>query len=192
MEEEKPGVAAAPPPPAEEEEEEEPQQPKPSLFPLFPASDASRSCSQPQLPSVPQWLSNSSFTADLALIGDSVSKLNPPYSLAHRNPKQTQNKKKSRKRNGSNQRLRLPMSFSNLPRNLTEPLGRKEAIRRRRRRRSGRGRSPEREERSTITTGRESPMFELGRVQSLPKIITSTRAAILITWLSGAFTSKHH
>lgn len=66
-------AAAAAPPPAEEEEEL--QQPKPSLFPLFPASDASRS--QPQRPSVPQWLSNSSFTADLALIGDAVSNLNP-------------------------------------------------------------------------------------------------------------------
>jgi hypothetical protein len=73
MEEEKPALTAAPP----LAEEKEPKQPKPSLFPLFPASGASRSQPQPQRPSVPQWLSNSSFTADISLISDAVSNLNP-------------------------------------------------------------------------------------------------------------------
>jgi hypothetical protein len=71
MEEEKPAPTEAPPP----AEEEEPKQQKPSLFPLFPASDASSS--QPQRPSVPQWLNNSSFTADLSLITDAVFNVNP-------------------------------------------------------------------------------------------------------------------
>uniref|UniRef100_A0A2N9IK59 Uncharacterized protein n=1 Tax=Fagus sylvatica TaxID=28930 RepID=A0A2N9IK59_FAGSY len=71
----------------EEEEEEEEAPPaaaveeeaaKPSLFPLFPASDASHShqittISIPTSTAPPQWLSNSSFTADLSIINDAVS-----------------------------------------------------------------------------------------------------------------------
>ena len=68
-----------------EEEEEAPpaaaveeEAAKPSLFPLFPASDASHShqittISIPTSTAPPQWLSNSSFTADLSIINDAVS-----------------------------------------------------------------------------------------------------------------------
>nr|XP_023927118.1 protein NRDE2 homolog isoform X2 [Quercus suber] len=53
----------------------ESEEPKPSLFPLFPASDASQSQSQQLVTPTPpcQWLSNSSFTADLSVINDAVS-----------------------------------------------------------------------------------------------------------------------
>lgn len=71
--EEKPAEAAA----AEEAEEE----PKASLFPLFPTLDASRSQQSSLTPaSVPQWLSNSSFTADLSIINDAVSNLTTTLS----------------------------------------------------------------------------------------------------------------
>lgn len=53
----------------------ESEEPKPSLFPLFPASDASQSQSHQLITPTPpsQWLSNSSFTADLSVINDAVS-----------------------------------------------------------------------------------------------------------------------
>ena len=57
------------------EEEKGLAEPKPSLFPLFPASDASQSHSHQLITPTPpsQWLSNSSFTADLSVINDAVS-----------------------------------------------------------------------------------------------------------------------
>ncbi|KAJ7975310.1 protein NRDE2-like isoform X1 [Quillaja saponaria] len=48
---------------------EEENEPKSSLFPLFSLPDAS----QETTPSVPQWLSNSSFNTDLSIINDSVA-----------------------------------------------------------------------------------------------------------------------
>ncbi|KAE8681526.1 UPF0614 [Hibiscus syriacus] len=50
------------------------QDPNPSLFPLFPAAAVPASTIATSS-SVPQWLSNPSFTADLSLINDPVSSL---------------------------------------------------------------------------------------------------------------------
>lgn len=44
-----------------------------SLFPLFPTPDAASASASTTVSSAPQWLSNSSFTADLSLINESVS-----------------------------------------------------------------------------------------------------------------------
>ncbi|KAK4567397.1 hypothetical protein RGQ29_003261 [Quercus rubra] len=61
----------------------ESEEPKASLFPLFPASDASQSHSHQLITPTPptQWLSNSSFTADLSVINDAVSIQPQPQPL---------------------------------------------------------------------------------------------------------------
>ena len=61
----------------------ESEEPKPSLFPLFPASDSSQSHSHQLITPTPptQWLSNSSFTADLSVINDAVSIQPQPQPL---------------------------------------------------------------------------------------------------------------
>ncbi|KAG6676062.1 hypothetical protein I3842_15G134600 [Carya illinoinensis] len=57
------------------------EEPKASLFPLFPASDPSLSQrSTATVSTFPQWLCNSSFTADLSIINHAVSNLPETHS----------------------------------------------------------------------------------------------------------------
>jgi hypothetical protein len=61
-----------PPHPAEETTAPPSDEAKPSLFPVFPVTKSSLQITTSPLP---QWLSNSSFTTDIAVINDDVASL---------------------------------------------------------------------------------------------------------------------
>ncbi|KAE8678347.1 hypothetical protein F3Y22_tig00111427pilonHSYRG00550 [Hibiscus syriacus] len=70
------------------------QDPNPSLFPLFPAAAVPAS-TVATTSSIPQWLSNPSFNADLSLINDAVSSLSRPLNVEEEEEEEEEEKSKA-------------------------------------------------------------------------------------------------